>query len=547
MDMFELYAERLERTSEYGLLFEPSGRILYANRTWRRRRGVRPGRDLGSVYDGMQEGEAEVLRRSIAEARGGPPMSDFVVTVSTDDGRGMRQMLWRGVELHLPEHGGMLIMALGRHLDPVGGDGEGMGFTIRPDGTVLDVSAEICRLCGYSRSEVLAMNTGQLYYDGEEHRRILHGLTESDGIKRGEVTLRCKDGAPQAFLFTAHALRQRDGSVWAYSGYFRSRKTPKAPEMLKTFGAIVEALPDIAWVTGRDHRLAAVNASYLRAFRLRREDAVGGQENELFPPTIAQGLIQAAIRVFEERREIVTPMMAHFGGGAQWYRVVRRPIFDQSGLEVVGLLGICRDITRQAGRETAFMESIVEEQGDAVLVIDAQGRLIRRSSTLFTPTVLGVDDGVPGNLPELTGILDILHPEDLPRAQRSMRRVLAGKGPESMECRVKNARGSYVRVGVKSYFNEEFFSEPRMYVVARDMARAMQLRRAERVLERLKKAAGAASNRELAEFLNVSPASISNAKRAQRIPADWLLAVGRDTGWSMDWLFSGLGAERREY
>ncbi|BBD07017.1 PAS domain-containing protein [Desulfovibrio ferrophilus] len=545
MDMFDLYADRLERTGEYGLLFEPSGRILYANRVWRRRRGVHRGRDLGSVYDGLQESEARVLRRSIAEARGGPPMSDLVVTVSTADGRGMRQMLWRGVELHLPERGGVIIMALGRPLDPVGGDGEGMGFTIRPDGTVLDVSAEICRLCGYGRAEVLAMNTGQLYFDDGEHRRILRGLFEYGFIKRGEVTLRCKDGEPRAFLFTAHALRQRDGSVWAYSGYFRSPKTPDASEMLKTFGAIVEALPDIAWVAGRDHTLAAVNASYLRAFRLRREDAVGGRENKLFQESIAQGLIQAAIRVFEERREIVTSMMPHFAGGALWYRVVRRPIFDQTGRDVVGLLGICTDITRQAGRETAFMESIVEEEGDAVLVIDSQGRLIRRSSTLFSPTVLGAGEGESETPPELTGILDILHPEDLPRAQRSMRRVLAGKGPDSMECRVKNAKGRYMRVAVKSYFNDEFFNEPRMYVVARDIGRAMQLRRAELVLERLKKATGAVSNRELAEFLNVSPASISNAKRAQRIPADWLLAVGRDTGWSMDWLFSGLGAEHR--
>lgn len=542
MDMFAMYADRLERTTEYGLLFESGGQILFANKAWRARRDMGPDEPLGSVYDGMHASEARVLQRSIAEARHGAPMSDLEILVGTDDGKGMRRMLWRGVELHLPGRDSVVIMALGRPLDPVGGDGQGMGFTIAPDGQVLDVSDEICRLCGYGRDEVLAMTTHRLYYDEAEHNRILSGLAERGFIRRGEVTLRCKDGAPRAFLFTAQALRRLEGEVWAYAGYFRQPRAPQAGQQLKTFGAIVDALPGIAWVTGRDHRLAAINSSYLRAFKLAREDALGATENDLFEEAPARRLIQGAIRVFEERREIATPMMPHFGGGPQWYHVVRRPIFDESGREVVGLLGICRDITRQVGRETAFMDSIAEEEGDAVLVIDAQGRLIRRNEAVFTPTVLA---GGESGAPELTGVLDTLHPEDVPRAQRCMRRVLAGRGPDNLECRVRNARGRYVRVAVTAYYNEDFFHEPRMYVVARDMGRAMQLRRAELVLERMKKATGTATNRELAEFLNVSPASLSNAKRAQRIPADWLVAVGRDTGWSMDWLFSGLGPERR--
>ena len=114
-----------------------------------------------------------------------------------------------------------------------------------------------------------------------------------------------------------------------------------------------------------------------------------------------------------------------------------------------------------------------------------------------------------------------------------------------MECRVKNAQGRYTTLAVTTHFSDEFFNEPRMYVVARPLGRAMHLRRAEHVLDRLKRATGSRTFRELAAFLNVSPASVSNAKREQRVPADWLVAVGRDTGWSMDWLYTGLGPERR--
>ncbi|WP_461210257.1 PAS domain-containing protein [Desulfocurvus sp. DL9XJH121] len=545
MDNFTFYAQRLERTNEYGLLIEPSGRILYANAVWRRRHGLKPGAEAGSIYDGMQADAARWVRSAMAEAQQGPPMRDKAITVRTADGRGVRQVLWRGMEVVATDGAGSLIVAMGRPLDPVGGPGEAMGFTIRPDGAPEDISEKVCALCGYSREEVLGMTVADFYYDGEERRRILRDLGENGCIERGVVTLSSRDGTPVPLAFTARALADGNGGVWAYGGYFKARQEPLASDLARRFGPIVDALPDIAWVSGRDHRLAAVNESYARAFRLRRADVLGATENDLFPPATARALIRSAIRVFEDGRESETPMAPHFSGAPGWLRIIRRPIFDESGREVVGLLGVCRDITRQAERETVFMRSIAEDEQDAVLVIDAQGRLIRRNEASFTPSVLGNSGTRDGDAFELTGILDVLHPEDIPRAQRVMRMVLAGRGPQRMECRVRNERGRYSVVGFTAHFNDEFFNEPRMYVVARDMGRAQQLRRAELVLERLKRATGSRTFRELAAFLNVSPASVSNAKSQQRVPADWLVAVGRDTGWSMDWLFTGLGVERR--
>jgi hypothetical protein len=60
------------------------------------------------------------------------------------------------------------------------------------------------------------------------------------------------------------------------------------------------------------------------------------------------------------------------------------------------------------------------------------------------------------------------------------------------------------------------------------------------VLERLKEAAGARTDRELAAFLNVSAASISNARKNGRIPPDWLIDAGLRTGRSIDWLVRGV-------
>jgi DNA-binding CsgD family transcriptional regulator len=46
------------------------------------------------------------------------------------------------------------------------------------------------------------------------------------------------------------------------------------------------------------------------------------------------------------------------------------------------------------------------------------------------------------------------------------------------------------------------------------------------VIERLKLASGSRTDRELASFLNVSAAAISNARKNDRVPPDWLVDAG---------------------
>jgi hypothetical protein len=45
--------------------------------------------------------------------------------------------------------------------------------------------------------------------------------------------------------------------------------------------------------------------------------------------------------------------------------------------------------------------------------------------------------------------------------------------------------------------------------------------------------------------LHVSATSISNALKNQKIPADWMIQVGLETGFSVDWLVTGRGNQKR--
>lgn len=58
-------------------------------------------------------------------------------------------------------------------------------------------------------------------------------------------------------------------------------------------------------------------------------------------------------------------------------------------------------------------------------------------------------------------------------------------------------------------------------------------------LERIKRATGARTQVDLAAILGIRQSSISDAKRRQSIPADWLLKLYRSHGLNPDWITTG--------
>ena len=63
-------------------------------------------------------------------------------------------------------------------------------------------------------------------------------------------------------------------------------------------------------------------------------------------------------------------------------------------------------------------------------------------------------------------------------------------------------------------------------------------------LRRVFIAAGCRTQSELADMLGIRQSSISDAKKRQAIPAEWLVKLLRLKGVSPEWILTGLGPER---
>lgn len=418
--------------------------------------------------------------------------------------------------------------------------GQEMGFTILPSGVIQAVSPALCAICGYTQGELVGRSAREFYFTSTARKRIVGQLIKRAEVENGEVTLRRKDGSPLTLWYTAESIRDATGRMVAYSGYFQERPFAFSSKLASDFSRVVDALPGLAWVCGRDLRIVAVNDAYLAAYRRTRDEVMGRTEYDFLSPELARYPVEAALKVFEEKQELEHPAVPHLLDPSVWYRVIRRPIFDDNRQEVIGLLGIAQDISAKVVQENAFIEQLHAHHGDVVVVTDDQGRILRRSRQTLTPAIFGRQEPYDAYTLDMGPVLDLLHEGDLPAVRQALLRAMREHREQHFECRIRNLSGSYSTVHARLVYNDTIYGEPRVYVVARDVSGEVGLRQAPMVLERLKEAAGARTDRELAGFLNVSAASISNARKNGRIPPDWLIDAGLRTGRSIDWLVRGV-------
>ncbi len=533
-DLVRFYAPRLDALAEQALILGRGGEVLFANRALAEagtapHQGV-PSRDIAmALGDEARDGRLSPL------FEGAPPIRELRLRVILPDGAGTRHVNWKCAAI--PADDGPVVLAWGTFRSP--GPGQEMGFTVLPSGIIQAASPALCAMCGYRSEELVGRPARQFYYTAASRRRIVNQLNERSEVENGAVTLRHKDGSPLTLWYSAEAIRDRQGHIQAYSGFFQQRPFAFSSKLASDFSRIVDALPDLAWVCGRDLRIVAANQAYLQAYGKGRDDVIGRSEYDFLDPRQARFPIEAAIRVFEEKQELLHPAVPHLTDPKVWYRVIRRPIFDDDRQEVIGLLGIAQDISSKVVQENAFMEQLRSREGDVVVVTDDQGRILRRSAQTLNPSVFGRPETFDAYTLDMRPVLDLLHADDLPKVRQAMHTALREHLEQHLECRIRNQAGRYSTVQARLVYHDAIYGEPRMYAVVRDISGQMELRTAPMVIERLRQASGARTDRELAAFLNVSAAAVSNARKNGRVPPDWIIDTGLRTGRSMDWLVRG--------
>ena len=110
--------------------------------------------------------------------------------------------------------------------------------------------------------------------------------------------------------------------------------------------ALLDSLPDPAWLTDREQRLIAVNEAFCRACGSLPEDVLGCGVDSVWPQPMASVLLALDGKALEtqkqQRLEGGYPMS---GGRVSYYECISTPVLDEHH-QLAGVAGVARDITQ---------------------------------------------------------------------------------------------------------------------------------------------------------------------------------------------------------
>ncbi|HET8608317.1 MAG TPA: diguanylate cyclase [Burkholderiales bacterium] len=238
-------------------------------------------------------------------------------------------------------------------------------------------------------------------------------------------------------------------------------KRPKtaAPDELGQMAlarAVLDALSDHIYVKDLQGRYLLVNEAGLRERNLARlEDIVGKSAHDMLPRDVADRMSAEDRSVIESGRPLVNrEATTRFVGAAnddaqRWHITTKIPMRDARG-NIIGVLGINRDISDRKRAELALRESeetfraIFDQAAVGITVVSPELRFLRVNEKYCA--MLGY---TPAELQSMK-VPDLVTPEERQRAIDYRRQLLAStaSGHELRERELVRKDGSKIWVGL---------------------------------------------------------------------------------------------------
>jgi PAS domain S-box-containing protein len=127
----------------------------------------------------------------------------------------------------------------------------------------------------------------------------------------------------------------------------KKRAEKKLQRTLIRQNAILDNIPDMAWLKDKEGKFLAVNGPFARACGISRDELLGKTDFDFWPPELAQRYREDDEQVMKTRkRKNIEETLVHTEERDVWIETIKSPIYDEDG-EVMGTTGIARDITER--------------------------------------------------------------------------------------------------------------------------------------------------------------------------------------------------------
>jgi len=145
--------------------------------------------------------------------------------------------------------------------------------------------------------------------------------------------------------------------------------------------AILNNIPDIAWLKDREGRYIDANGPFFKACGVDPDKLLGMTDLQLWPHDLAEkyGLDDQEVTETGRPKQIEEQII-DTEGRMTWLSTIKTPIFNEHG-EVIGTTGIGRDLTERKKMEEALIEreekirSLTNIAQDAIVMMDHEGNI----------------------------------------------------------------------------------------------------------------------------------------------------------------------------
>lgn len=236
---------------------------------------------------------------------------------------------------------------------------------------------------GRTASDFFQPEQVQVYRKEEQHV-----IATGEALVDREERLQWADGTVSWISATKVPLRTRSGKILGTLGVSRDITRHKGVEealererdRLRT---LIDNLPDVVFIKDSDFRLVAANRAFLRHFGAATEQEVVGKiDFDYCPPDLAQQYRADDERVIIHGESLINreEEIPSDNNGRISILTTKVPLRDSRG-QLIGLIGICRDISERKHSEEALKHSewlyhsLVDNLPVNVIRKDVEGRI----------------------------------------------------------------------------------------------------------------------------------------------------------------------------